>query len=226
MGLTFDPAKPVGARDRRGTFLSLDGPDGGGKTTQIARLEAWLVGAGHEVVTCRDPGGTPLGERLRGLLLDHHEGVLPIGLRAEMMLYLASRAELIDEIISPALAAGKVVISDRFLLATVVYQGLAGGLDAQEVWRVGLAAAGGLLPDLTIVLDVPQAVAQARLRTPRDRMESRPSDFHARVRSGFLEALEAYPAPACVVDATMSEDEVETRIRSEVARVLGIGSRP
>ncbi len=120
---------------RRGFFLTLDGPDGGGKTTQAARLVDWLRAEGHDVVACRDPGGTPLGDRLRALLLDRSE--LAIGLRAEMLLYMASRAQLVEEVVRPAIEAGKVVVSDRFLLANVVYQGYAGGLEVEELWRVG-----------------------------------------------------------------------------------------
>jgi dTMP kinase len=211
--------------DKTGFFLSLDGPDGSGKTTQARRLEAWLRGIGREVLLCRDPGGTALGERLRALLLDHHEGDLAIGLRAEMLLYMTSRAELVDEVIAPALAEGKVVISDRYLLANVVYQGYAGGLDVEEVWQVGRAATGGLLPDLTLVLDVPPDVADSRLGVPRDRMEARPAAFRRKVRSGFLKALASYPAPILLIDATADADAVEAKIRGEVARVLGIGSR-
>src|SRR5262245_56166039 len=124
---------PTGHRaSSRGLFLSLDGPDGGGKTTQAAILADWLRAQGRRVVTCRDPGGTPLGEeRIRPILLDRT--TVPLGLRAEMLLYMASRAELVEEIIQPALAEGQVVISDRYLLANLVYQGFAGGLPVDEV---------------------------------------------------------------------------------------------
>src|SRR5438477_8241301 len=114
-----------------GFFLVLDGPDGSGKTTQAARLADWLRGRGLDVVTCRDPGGTALGNRLRGLLLDRDS--VAISLRAEMLLYMASRAQMVEEVIRPALEAGRVVVSDRFLLATIIYQGYAGGLDPGEI---------------------------------------------------------------------------------------------
>src|SRR5947209_6806254 len=130
----------------RGLFLALDGPDGGGKTTQAARLAAWLGERGLEVVSCRDPGGTALGDRLREILLDR--ATVNLAIRAEMLLYMASRAQLVEEVIRPALAAGRVVVSDRFLLANIVYQGEAGGLSIAEVGQVGRAATGGLLPDL------------------------------------------------------------------------------
>jgi dTMP kinase len=208
---------------RRGPFLSLDGPDGGGKTTQAARLVDWLRAGGHEVVACRDPGGTPLGERLRGLLLDRSE--LTIGLRAELLLYMASRAQLVEEVIRPALEAGKIVVSDRFLLANVVYQGEAGGLPPELIWGVGRVATVDLLPDFTVVLDVPPEVASARVGAPRDRMEDRGEAFHKKVRSGFLRALKTYPAPFVLIDGTGDPDAVAAKIRNEVGRALAIRSR-
>ena len=156
-------------------FLSLDGVDGTGKTTQIGLLCDWLRSTGHDVVTCRDPGSTPLGEAIRHLLLNEHD--LPIQRRSEMLLYMAARAQLVDEVIRPALAAGKTVVSDRYLLANVVYQGHAGGLDADEIWQVGAVATGGCLPDLTIVLDMPPAAAALRIDRPRDRMEQQGAAF-------------------------------------------------
>jgi dTMP kinase len=203
-----------------GLFLALDGPDGGGKTTQAARLVEWLRRGGREVVACRDPGGTPLGDRLRGILLDRAE--VPFGTRAEMLLYMASRAQLVEEVIEPALAAGKVVVSDRYLLANVVYQGHAGGLPAEQVWRVGLAATGGRMPDLTLVLDVPAEVASARIGSPRDRMEDRGEAFRRKVRSGFLRELKTYPAPSRLIDASGDADDVAAKIQGEVARVLAL----
>lgn len=224
-----DPELPT---PRRGRFVVLDGPDGGGKTTQAARLADWLRGQGREVVTCRDPGGTPLGDRLRSILLDR-DSLNPC-VRAEMLLFMASRAQLVDEIIRPALDVGRDVVSDRFLLANVVYQGMAGGLGDDEVGHIGRVATGGLLPDLTLVLDVPLGVARGRVAQARDRMEDRPGEYHDRVRQGFLRAVEAagspggcayYPAPLGLVDASGEPDEVADRIRNEVRRVLALGPR-
>jgi dTMP kinase len=217
---------------RRGTFLVLDGPDGGGKTTQAAGLADWLTAEGREVVRCRDPGGTALGDRLRAILLDR--GAIHPTTRAEMLLFMASRAQLVEEVVRPALEAGKVVVSDRYLLANLVYQGHAGGLGFEEVGRVGLLATAGLLPDLTLLLDLPVSLARERVKGPRDRMEDRPSSYHERVREGFLKLAEAagpggcphYPAPIVVIDATAEAASVSERIRSEVARVLAIRSRP
>ncbi len=208
---------------RKGFFLSLDGPDGGGKTTQAARLVESLRAGGLDVVSCRDPGGTPLGDRLRALLLDRSD--LAIDLRSEMLLYMASRAQLVAEVIRPALEAGKVVVSDRFLLANVVYQGLAGGLPESDLWSVGKIATGGLMPDLTLILDVPPEVASSRVGTPRDRMEDRPDDFRRRVRSGFLRALKTYRHPFLLLDASADPDVVEQKIRNEVLRALAYRPR-
>jgi dTMP kinase len=213
----------------RGLFLTLDGPDGGGKTTQAARLVEWLRTRGVGVVACRDPGGTEVGERIRPILLGR--ATTNLALRAEMLLYMAGRAQLVEEVIRPALEAGRVVVSDRFLLANLVYQGDGGGLPADEIARVGRAATGGLLPDLTIVLDIDPRVARARVGAARDRIEDRPGDYHARVRAGFLRAAlggraDEYPAPIVVVDASADPDTVFERIRSEVERALALGPRP
>ena len=133
-------ASETESNHRKGRFVVLDGPDGGGKSTQAALLADWLRAQGLEVVTCRDPGGTALGDRLRSLLLDRDS--VPLSMRSEMLLYQASRAQLVDEIIRPALEAGKVVVSDRFLLANIVYQGFAGGLGIDVVGAVGKAGSG------------------------------------------------------------------------------------
>jgi len=217
--------------NKPGFFLSLDGPDGGGKTTQAAWLADWLRQKGFEVVTCRDPGATPLGDQLRRILLDRETANL--SLRAEMLLYMASRAQLVEEVIRPALNDGKIVISDRFLLANIVYQGYAGGLPTSEIGQVGLTATGHLLPDLTLVLDIPIELARSRVGGARDRIEDRPSDYQARVREGFRKAAERaaqggspdYPAPVTLIDASVAPELVRSRLQSEVEGVLALRSR-
>lgn len=207
----------------RGLFVALDGPDGGGKTTQAARLADWLRDLGHDVVACREPGGTPVGERLREILLDR--GTVGLSVRAEMLLYMACRAQLVESVIRPALARGQMVVSDRYLLASVVYQGCAGGLPVDEVWQVGRAATGGLMPDLTLLLDVPPDVAAGRIGAPRDRIEDRPDTFREKVRAGFLAALKSYPAPIVLVDGSADPGAVAARLQDEVQRALALGSR-
>jgi dTMP kinase len=220
-------------RPHPGFFLVLDGPDGGGKTTQAERLADWLRGRGFDVVSCRDPGGTALGNRLRAILMERDS--VPLSMRAEMLLFMASRAQMVEEIVRPALASGHVVVCDRFLLATIVYQGFAGGLDPLEVADVGRSATGGLLPDLTIVLDVDPRTARERVGAGRDRIEDRSASYHEQVRGAYLEAATTadgqagawplYPAPIVRVDAEAGPDAVFEAIRSEVERVLALDPR-
>lgn len=198
-------------------FLSIDGGDGTGKTTQVGLLCQWLREQGQEVLPCRDPGSTPLGEALRELLLKRRD--LRIDRRSEMLLYMAARAQLVEEAIRPALAQGKIVVSDRFLLANVVYQGYGGGLDVPSLWQLGQLATGGLLPDLTIVLDMPPEAAAARLRRQRDRMELQPEEFHARVRQGFLTEAASQPDRIIVIDAARPIPQVQADIRRAVERL-------
>lgn len=199
-------------------FFSIDGVDGCGKTTQGAQFVDWLRDQGHDVVTCRDPGSTPLGETVRRLLLDRHD--LRIDRRTEMLLYMAARAQLVEEVIRPALDQDKTVVSDRYLLANVVYQGHAGGLDIPTLWEVGRMAVAGLMPDLTIVLDISAAAAAARLNRPLDRMELQGEAFHARVRAGFLAEAVQNPDRIVVIDAAQPIDVVQEAIREAATRVL------
>lgn len=192
-------------------FLSLDGGDGVGKSTQVALLADWLRQLGYPVLTCRDPGSTHLGEAIRTLLLDRHD--VPMVLKAEMLLYMAARAQMVEELIRPALAAGQTVLADRYLLANVVYQGYGGGLDVDSLWQIGRVATGGLMPDLTIVLDVPTEVALARLGDKRDRIEARDPQFHERVRQGFLQEARRQPDRIAVVDATGPIHQVHQQIQ-------------
>ena len=197
-------------------FFSIDGGDGTGKSTQIDLLCQWLRQQGHDVVACRDPGSTPLGEAVREILLDRHD--LHIHRRSEMLLYMAARAQLVEEVIRPALAAARSSSTDRYLLANVVYQGYGGGLDVETLWEVGRVATGGLLPDLTIVLDMPAAAAAARIRRPLDRMEQQGDEFHARVREGFLAEAARRPGEIVVIDASRSVEQVQADIRAAAAQ--------
>ena len=207
-----------------GLFISIDGCDGTGKSTQIELLCDWLREQGHELATCRDPGSTPLGEAVRELLLMRHD--LRIDRRSEMLLYMAARSQLVEEVIRPALAEGKTVVCDRFLLANVVYQGRAGGLDPDTLWQVGCVATDGLSPDVTIVLDMPADAAAARLNRGLDRIEQEGDAFHARVRDGFLAEARQFEtrfenARIAIIAADRSIEEIKDEIRKVMTECLG-----
>ena len=199
-------------------FISLDGIDGTGKSTQAELLCEWLRQSGREVVGCRDPGSTELGETIRRILLGDHE--TPISPRAEMLLYMAARAQLVEALIAPALARGKIVVSDRFLLANVVYQGYGGGVEPETIWRIGHAATGGTMPDVTFLLDMSTQAAMARLARKLDRMESRDEDYRARLRDGFLAEAAQNTEGIVVIDADRSIESIQDDIRREVKQRL------
>ncbi len=195
-------------------FFSIDGGDGTGKSTQGELLCRWLRELGHQVVACRDPGSTRLGEAVREILLHRHD--LNIDRRSEMFLYMAARTQMVEEVIRPALQQGKTVVSDRYLLANVVYQGYGGGLDIETLWEVGRVATAGRMPDLTIVLDLPAQAAAGRLVGQLDRMEQQGDAFHRRVREGFLAEAARRGDEIVVVDAARSIDEVQAEIRDAI----------
>ena len=197
----------------RGLFLSLDGVDGAGKSTQCRLLADWLRSLGRTVVECLDPGGTELGKELRHILLNYRG---TMSMATEAFLFMASRAQLVAEVIRPALEADNVVVCDRFLLANVVYQGHAGGLEPTQLWNVGNVATGGLEPDLTFVLDLPTEMSQGRRKAAADRMESRGDEFFAKVRAGFLMEAARRPERFRVIDASPSVEIVQASIRQIV----------
>jgi dTMP kinase len=208
-----------------GLFLSLDGIDGTGKSTQCRKLAEWLRGEGHVVTQCTDPGGTTVGTAIREILLAQRHS---LRLSCEALLFMASRAQLVGDVIRPALETGQVVICDRFTLANVVYQGHAGGLDVATLWDIARFASDGLEPDLTIVLDLPVEVAQGRrdARALRDdRIESRDIGYHRRVREGFLAEAQQRPERIRVVDADADINVVHQRIVEEVTRVMAARER-
>ncbi|NBX24982.1 MAG: dTMP kinase [Planctomycetes bacterium] len=190
----------------RGRFLAFEGPDGSGKSTQIARLQAWAESRSLPLVLVREPGGTAVGERIRQILLDPIHGEMTV--RCEMLLYMASRSQLVEERVKPALAAGACVISDRFVGSTLAYQGAAGGMAEAEIRAVAQVAIGGRWPDLTVLFDVDTDTAMRRLSPLLDRMEGKGADFHRRVRQGYLEQARRDPKGHLVIDASRSPDEV------------------
>ncbi|MFF8031738.1 dTMP kinase [Streptomyces sp. NPDC016626] len=201
-----------------GFFIALEGGDGAGKSTQAEALAEWIRAKGHEVVLTREPGATPVGKRLRSILLD----VSSAGLshRAEALLYAADRAEHIDTVVRPALERGAVVITDRYIDSSVAYQGAGRDLSPTEIARINRWATNGLVPQLTVLLDVAPETARERFTEAPDRLESEPAEFHARVRAGFLTLAAADPGRYLVVDAGQEPEAVTAVIRHRLDHVL------
>ena len=203
-----------------GLFLTLEGGDGAGKTTQVALLEDWLVARGRRVVRTREPGGTEVGAIIRDIVLHHRGDVSP---RAEALLYAADRAHHVATVVRPALDRGDVVVQDRYLDSSVAYQGAGRVLGADEVRDLSLWATQGLLPDLTVLLDLDPAAARARRDAddkPFDRLEAERDDFHARVRAEFLRLAAAEPGRFLVLDATAPADDIAAAVRTRVSALL------
>ena len=201
------------------TFVVLEGGEGSGKSTQVARLVERLRAEGREVVATFEPGDTPTGRRIRETLLHGDDALAPT---AELLLMLADRAQHVVEVIRPALVRGAVVVCDRFSPSTIAYQGVARGLGVAEAEWWCEFATGGLVPDAVLVLDVPDAVAEARVGRECDRMERAGSDFHARVRAAYRDL--APPRGWIVVDGDGSPEEVAVRVRAALGAVLPTGS--
>ncbi|MEU0229738.1 MULTISPECIES: dTMP kinase [unclassified Streptomyces] len=209
---------PAQAPSRTGFFIALEGGDGAGKSTQVQALADWIRAKGHEVVVTREPGATPIGKRLRSILLD----VSSAGLsnRAEALLYAADRAEHVDSLVRPALERGAIVLSDRYIDSSVAYQGAGRDLSPTEIARISRWATDGLVPHLTVVLDVSPETARERFTEAPDRLESEPPEFHARVRAGFLALAAADPSRYLVVDAGQEPEAVTTVVRHRLDRML------
>jgi dTMP kinase len=204
--------------------VAFEGPEGAGKSTQVARLAARLRDAGRDVLVTREPGGTPAGDRIRAVLLDPGLQVDPL---AEFLLYAAARAQHVIERIEPALAAGRDVLCDRFAASSLAYQGYGRGLDPQWVHEVNTRATGGLVPDRTVLLDLPSRAGLARVaeRGAADRLERADAAFHERVREGFL--TEAARQPGwIVVDASADEEAVADEVWRRLAPLLAPDAAP
>ncbi|MCP3820262.1 dTMP kinase [Streptomyces sp. A3M-1-3] len=214
----FRGGEPAQAPAATGFFLALEGGDGAGKSTQAEALAEWIRAKGHEVVLTREPGATPVGKRLRSILLD----VSSAGLsnRAEALLYAADRAEHVDTVVRPALERGAVVISDRYIDSSVAYQGAGRDLSPTEIARISRWATDGLVPHLTVLLDVSPETARERFTEAPDRLESEPAEFHQRVRAGFLTLAAADPGRYLVVDAGQEPESVTTVVRHRLDQML------
>ena len=199
-------------------FIVFEGGEGAGKSTQSAALADYLQARGHEVLCTREPGGTPAAEAIRSVLLDPANAGLDD--RAEALLFAAARGDHAARVIRPALERGEIVISDRYLDSSVAYQGVARGLGAERVAELSLWATGGLVPDLTIVLDVDPALGLARVVGP-DRLESEPLEWHARVRQGFLDIAAAAPDRYLVLDGSRPAEDLAVEIAVAVSTLVG-----
>ena len=205
----------------RGLFITFEGTDGAGKTTQIERLTADLRQTGYDVCLTREPGGTPISEQIREMLLnpDHSE----MAATTELLLYAASRAQHVSEVIKPALEAGKVVISSRFADAMVVYQGYGRGLDLERISRLNRIATDGITPDVTFVLDLPVEIGLQRVQSSRgglDRLEREKIEFHRRLREGYQTIARQEPQRLKIIDAQVSPEQVYTQIQEAIQPLL------
>ena len=207
----------------KGIFISMEGPDGSGKTTQITLLRNHLEQRGYdEVVITREPGGTVISEAVRGIILNRAYAEMDD--RTEAMLYAAARAQLVAQVIKPALESGKAVISDRFVDSSAVYQGMARGLGVQNVYDLNAFAIQGIMPDLTIHLDLPAEVglSRAKARAELDRMEAESIAFHKKVAQGYRDLAKLAPERIHTIDATQSIEEIHARIIEKVETILDV----
>jgi dTMP kinase len=209
----------------RGLFITFEGVEGSGKTTQLQTLRSQLTAAGRDVVETRDPGGTAIGTQIRSVLLDHeNRGMAEV---AELCLYEASRAQLVREVIRPALAQGRIVLCDRFTDSTVAYQGYGRGLDLNVIARLNAMATDGVSPDLTLLLDLDPEVGLARARrrvcqerASQDRIEQEEMSFHRRVRDGYRALAAAEPGRVAILDASGGISEIADQVCQRVEKLL------
>lgn len=204
-------------------FITLEGPEGAGKTTQLRALADFLRGCGHDVVTTREPGGTPIGDQIRHVL--HDTANAAMSPTAEVLLYAASRAQLVAEVIQPALAAGRVVLCDRYADSTMAYQGYGRGLDRDALAALTAIATGGLRPDLTLLLDLDVARGLARRRDEGEemnRLDLETIEFHRRVRAGYLALAAAEPARWQLIDADRPPAAIQADLRRLVLDRLSV----
>ena len=208
----------------RGKFITFEGPEGGGKSTHVQELAKQLRAEGRTVLVTREPGGTPLAEKIRSLLRDELDD--PPVTRSEVLLFLAARAQVVSQVIRPALARGEWVLCDRFADSTFAYQGYGRGIDVGLLKNFNDFATEGLMPDMTILLDVPLEVSRERLAerqaataTSADRIEQAGTMFHRRLREGFLELARAEPGRFVTIDATGDKDKVSAAVLAAVHRL-------
>jgi dTMP kinase len=207
-----------------GQLISFEGSEGSGKSTQMSRLAARLQASGREVVSTREPGGTEIGEQIRNIIVHNSKGD-EMCAETELLLFTAARAQVVREVIAPALVRGAVVLSDRYLDSSTVYQGIGRNLAADPVSQINRFAVGNVMPDLTLVIDVPTEVGLARIRRRAsdlpDRMERENIDFYKKIREGYLLLARGLPDRFVVVDGTQTEEVIEKKIWTVVKERLG-----
>lgn len=203
-----------------GIFISMEGPDGAGKTTQIELLKAYLENKGYEILITREPGGTKISEAIRSIILDRSN--MEMDYMTEALLYASARAQLVAEVIKPAIAAGKAVISDRFVDSSAVYQGMARGLGVENVYKINEFAIQNMMPGLTIHLDLPASVGIMRKKNQAelDRMELEKAEFHERVAEGYRQLAKMFPERIYTIDATLPVEEIHKLILSKLEEIL------
>ncbi len=208
----------------RGILISVEGPDGAGKTTQITLLKEYLAKKGYDSIITREPGGTKISEKIRSLILDREN--MEMGRETEMLLYAAARAQLVHEVIKPALEQGKAVICDRYVDSSAVYQGIARGLGIETVYAVNQYAIQGILPDLTIHLDLnaEDGIRRKKDQAELDRMELETMEFHKKVADGYRQLAKRAPERMKTIDATLSIEEIQERIIECVDNMLSVNN--
>ncbi|MDN5331679.1 MAG: dTMP kinase [Tepidanaerobacteraceae bacterium] len=205
----------MGRSARKGKFITIEGPDGAGKTTQAEKLVEYLKSKGKRVIATREPGGTALGEQLRRILLDP-EGS-PVS-SAEALIYAACRAQLLEKMVIPALKEGFIVVCDRFVDSSLAYQGYARGIGINRILQLNKWVIGPYWPDVTILLDMDPAESLKRLTGGKDRLESEALEFHQKVREGYMKVREMFPDRIKVIDASLPVKEVFERLVSELEK--------
>lgn len=203
----------------KGLFISMEGPDGSGKSTQIELLKQYFEETGKEVIITREPGGNRISEAIREIILN--KDFTEMSPTTEMLLYASARAQLISEVIAPAIDSGKMVISDRFVDSSLVYQGLARGLGVENVYEVNKHAIGDYMPDITFMFDLPAEVGLSRKKDQKelDRMELEGLEFHKKVAEGYREMAQRFPERITVIDATLPVQDICAIVRAEVHKV-------
>ncbi len=204
----------------KGKFITFEGSEGSGKSTQIQMVSKYLNSMGFSVLFVREPGGTDIGEKVRDILLDVNNTEMSD--ECEMLLYMAARAQLVTEVIIPALENGRIVLCDRFLDSTIAYQGYGNGIDINTIKKIGEFAVKGITPDLTFIFDIDVKIGFSRINRDKDRIELRSISYHERVRAGYLRIAAESPNRVKVVNVEGREEDVFACVRGHVDRLLGI----